>query len=142
MQGAAGACQIKLARHKVLPIGAEDDVENSEDDEGGSDQSLEVMGARDDVEDDVEDDVGCDMASARPSLLDTSSSRDALVPLRAKIGGGVPIARLFEDGCNFSHSDVLSSRVRGASTSVIVMWHWLFCAHFFKCFYDPSEPRE
>ncbi|XP_028081243.1 uncharacterized protein LOC114282708 [Camellia sinensis] len=72
------------------------------------------MGARDDVE----DDVGCDMVSARPSLLDTSSSRDALVPLRDKIGGGVPIARLFEGGCNFSHSDVLSSRVGGASTSV------------------------
>ncbi|CAL5412359.1 unnamed protein product [Camellia sinensis] len=117
-QGSAGACQIKLARHKVLPIGAEDDVENSEDDEEGSDQSLEVMGARDAVEDDVEDDVGCDMVSARPSLLDTSSSRDALVPLRDKIGGGVPIACLFEGGCNFSHSDVLSSRVGGASTSV------------------------
>ncbi|GMP32686.1 hypothetical protein CsSME_00006334 [Camellia sinensis var. sinensis] len=72
------------------------------------------MGERDDVE----DDIGCDMVSARPSLLDAPNSRDALVPLRAKIGGGVPIACLFEGGCNFSHSDVLSSRVRGASTSM------------------------
>ncbi|GMP45802.1 hypothetical protein CsSME_00014189 [Camellia sinensis var. sinensis] len=118
-QGSAGVCRIKLARHKVLPtggggshdggllvpLGVEDDAENSEDDEEGSDQSLEIMGERDDVE----DDIGCDIISARPSLSDTPNSRDALVPLRAKIGGGVPIARLFESGCNFSHSDVLSS---------------------------------